>query len=54
MLINAARRRALAQGISLKAFHDRLLSAGSIALPFVIRCVFGEAMWEGVEREVFG
>lgn len=54
MLINAARRRALAEGMSLKAFHDRLLSAGSIGLPLVIRRVFGEAMWEAVKAEVFG
>ena len=38
---------------SLKDFHDRLLSAGSIALPLVIRHVFGDSMWTAVKGMVF-
>ncbi len=54
-LINAARDRTRLQGatFSLKAFHDRLLSAGSIALPLVITNVFGERMWTSVKDMVF-
>ncbi len=54
LLIEAARRRLLAAGLSLKAFHDRLLSAGSIALPLVIQHVFGEPVWREVRQHVFG
>ena len=54
-LINAARDRLSAMGddFDLKAFHDQLLSAGSIALPFVLRSRFGQPLWESVRREVF-
>ncbi|MDH3671405.1 MAG: DUF885 domain-containing protein [Gammaproteobacteria bacterium] len=54
-LINAARDRARLQdtAFGVKDFHDRLLSAGSIALPLVIRTVFGEAMWSAVKGMVF-
>jgi uncharacterized protein (DUF885 family) len=37
----------------LKDFHDKLLSQGSIALPFVIQSVFGESVWQSVHDEVF-
>lgn len=54
-LINATRERAQAQpGFALKDFHDRLLSAGSIALPLVIQRAFGPAVWTGVRETVFG
>lgn len=56
-LINALRDRlrALAgRGFELSAFHDRLLSVGSIALPLVIRRAFGEDAWASVRQMVFG
>lgn len=55
-LINALRDRARLAGraFDLKHFHDRLLSAGSIALPLVIRRVFGADMWASVRQMVFG
>ncbi len=55
-LINALRDRLRAEntGLSLRDFHDRLLSAGSIGLPLVIRRVFGENMWQNVRGMVFG
>ena len=37
----------------LKAFHDALLSQGSIALPLVIKSVFGDAVWQQVHYSVF-
>jgi uncharacterized protein (DUF885 family) len=37
----------------LKEFHDRLLSQGSIALPLIIRNVFGEQVWQSVHDEIF-
>lgn len=52
-LINAARDAVLSNGGELKAFHDRLLSAGSIALPLVIERVFGECARERAGRMVF-
>jgi uncharacterized protein (DUF885 family) len=54
LLIEAVRRRLLAAGLTLKAFHDRLLAVGSIALPLVIRRAFGDAVWKEAKREVFG
>ncbi|MBI3900340.1 MAG: DUF885 domain-containing protein [Gammaproteobacteria bacterium] len=39
---------------SLRSFHDRLLSVGSVAAPMVIRQVFGEPAWNEVRRKVFG
>jgi len=55
-LINALRDRLRAEntGLSLRDFHDHLLSAGSIGLPLVIRRVFGENMWQNVRGMVFG
>lgn len=37
----------------LKQFHDRLLSVGSCALPLVIKCEFGEQVWNTVKAKVF-
>ena len=55
-LINALRDRVRAEnpGLNLKDFHDRLLSAGSIALPQVITRVFGKGMWSSVRSMLFG
>ncbi len=54
-LVNATRDQARLQnaGFSQKDFHDRLLSAGSIALPLVIRHVFGDSMWTAVKGMIF-
>ncbi|MFQ5995871.1 MAG: DUF885 domain-containing protein [Acidiferrobacterales bacterium] len=53
-LINAARDQARLQDDHVaKAFHDRLLCAGSIALALVIKRVFGEPTWQQVKRTVF-
>lgn len=49
-LINALRDSA---GLPLKEFHDRLLSAGSIALPRVIQRAFGPQAWQRVRAAVF-
>jgi uncharacterized protein (DUF885 family) len=38
---------------SLKAFHDALLQQGSIALPLVIKRVFGEDAWHYARARVF-
>ncbi len=54
-IITATRNR-LARGqadFGLKAFHDKLLSCGSIALPEVIRCRFGQDIWQQVRNDVF-
>jgi uncharacterized protein (DUF885 family) len=55
-LINETRERLQAgqQGFSLKSFHDQLLSAGSIGLPWVLRRQFGEPLWHSVRHAVFG
>ena len=37
----------------LKAFHDQLLSQGSIALPLIIETVFGDEVWQSVRDEIF-
>jgi len=54
-LINATRERlkSVNKDFELKDFHDKLLSAGSIALPFVIRSRFGQPLWESVRKQVF-
>lgn len=52
-VIGALRRRALAEGMALKSFHDRLLSAGAVALPLAIGRAFGEAHWAAVRGELF-
>jgi uncharacterized protein (DUF885 family) len=51
-LINAARKRAMPD-FTLKGFHDRLLSVGSVALPLVLQRAFGAALWSDVREAVF-
>ncbi len=55
-LINATRDclRLQQPELSLKGFHDRLLSEGSVALPAVIRKRFGQNTWQDVKQMVFG
>jgi len=55
-LINALRDhlRADAADFTLQAFHDRLLSAGTVALPLVIQRLFGEAAWTTARETAFG
>lgn len=43
-----------ANNVELKAFHDKLLSSGSIALPLVIQHQFGENIWLKCCQHVFG
>ena len=38
----------------LKAFHDKLLDCGSIALPLVIQHQFGDKIWQQCCQHVFG
>ena len=54
-LIEALRERLqrLEAGFTLRKFHDRLLSQGSIALPLVIQSAFGEADWRAARDAVF-
>lgn len=54
-LINKTRERlqSMEEGFSLKSFHDRLLSAGSIGLPWVLQRGFGEPLWRSVRQSVF-
>lgn len=52
-LINAVRDEVLPNVGGLRAFHDRLLSPGSIALPLVIQRAFDEHAWERAGRTVF-
>ncbi len=37
----------------LKAFHDALLSQGSIALPLIVQTVFGQSVWQTVHDSIF-
>jgi len=37
----------------LKLFHDALLSQGSIALPLVVKTLFGDSVWKAVHDEIF-
>jgi uncharacterized protein (DUF885 family) len=54
-LINALRNIVNpADNIELKAFHDKLLASGSIALPLVIQHQFGENTWLKCCQQVFG
>lgn len=55
-LINALRahQRVAESGPALKAFHDRLLGAGSMALALVVRRQFGAHAWDAVRAGVFG
>jgi uncharacterized protein (DUF885 family) len=53
-LINALRtQQQSAPTFSLHAFHDRLLSAGSVALPLVIQRAFGNEAWQAARDAVF-
>ena len=55
-LINRLREQQKQQqgeAFSLRVFHDALLSGGSMALPLVIRRVFGDEVWADIESEVF-
>ncbi len=54
-LINALRARFMVQtpDVTLKEFHDRLLSQGSIALAQVIRRAFGADAWTAAQQSVF-
>lgn len=52
-LINSLRRH-VNDTSSLRSFHDRLLSAGAIALPLGIRRTFGDDAWTAVKAEVLG
>lgn len=56
-IILKAREHAVADDIEstekLKAFHDALLSQGSIALPLVVQSVFGDSVWQNVHDEIF-
>ncbi|VAW94888.1 hypothetical protein MNBD_GAMMA21-2566 [hydrothermal vent metagenome] len=54
-LINKTRDRlqSMETDFSLKGFHDRLLSSGSIGLPWVLRHNFGEPLWNSVQESVF-
>ncbi len=54
-LINAARTRlqSMDADFSLRNFHDRLLSMGSVPVSKVIPRRFGDPLWTSVHREVF-
>jgi uncharacterized protein (DUF885 family) len=39
---------------SLRTFHDRLLSAGSVALPLVVQRAFGDDTWRRASGMVYG
>jgi uncharacterized protein (DUF885 family) len=52
-VIGALRRRAVGETMTLKSFHDELLSAGAIALPLAIGRAFGDAQWAVVRGELF-
>lgn len=54
-LINETRDRlqGMENDFSLKSFHDRLLSAGSIGLPWVIQRCFGKPLWKSIRQSVF-
>lgn len=55
-MINALRGHVQAadEEFDLRAFHDRLLGAGSVALPLVISRQFGERDWEYVRGAIRG
>ena len=55
-LINALRDRVAGddRGAGLRAFHDRLLSVGSIAAPLVIRRAFGQEAWSAAREAIVG
>lgn len=51
--LRAQQKHQLGDEFSLHSFHDALLSGGSMALPLVIRRVFGDEVWADVESDVF-
>lgn len=55
-MINTLRRRieTADEAFDLRAFHDRLLGAGSVALPLAIRRQFGDRDWEHVRSAISG
>lgn len=54
-LIRAAREHVEAEDANFteKAFHDRLLASGSVALPWVIQRQFSDGLWQAARRRVF-
>lgn len=52
-LLCAARERLVPGQLSLKAFHNQLLSVGSIGLPWVLSRQFGVGLYQSVETDVF-
>ncbi len=55
-LINAARDRWRAEdpGFEFRDFHDRILSCGSVAVPLMLKRVFGAEFAERVRTTIFG
>lgn len=53
-IINALRERLRGShsGFNLKQFHDQLLSQGSVALPRVVRRLYGESLWSAVKSDL--
>ena len=52
-LLCATREHLVPDQLSLKAFHDQLLSVGSIGLPWVLGRQFGVGLYQSVETDVF-
>lgn len=53
-MIKALREKEMQKAdFNLQQFHDRLLSAGSCALPLVIKSRFGDHAWQTVRQQVF-
>jgi len=53
MILAAREQIAGDDSTGLKAFHDALLSQGSIALPLVLQQTFGDSLWRQVHKAVF-
>jgi uncharacterized protein (DUF885 family) len=55
-LLNALRDQVVGggSGLTLRAFHDRLLSVGSIAMPLVIERAFGRDAWIAARNAILG
>ena len=54
-LIIAARKICVESNqMTLKAFHDAILSQGSVAMPLAIYGAFGTDVWQQVYTDVFG
>lgn len=54
-IINKVRERLQSSQpeFNLKQFHDELLSQGSVALPRVVRRLYGESMWSSVKHDLW-